>query len=314
MFLRSRKLNVMVATIAVLSLSVQIASVAAAHSSHPSPADHLKRTATTIDRSPSSIAATFETMLKKANQIPQAITYFKANLNKLSKDQATAMVLKLENAILVQEELIEKRLGNHKVQTALGKVHRDGQRIEQTIALTKDASLKKLLKEVYASGYQLVMSDAYIVPFMDYAVLIPFSSSVSPDIKEYIEIMAAETDRMMIPDEGNARLHEGLVTRALAMENFTKDYPKSQRTSTIKQKFDGYEFTIYYGMNHTPLFDYNTKIMQPEAVKAYHEILANKEAVHSPFLTQLQKFMNLVKKNKYKRTSEVDKFIQAKFG
>jgi hypothetical protein len=120
--------------------------------------------------------------------------------------------------------------------------------------------------------------------------------------------MTVESDQASVKDAGLVIGYQQLVNRALTQERFVQQFPKSNRTAQVRSLFDNYKIYTFYGTNNTPLFDYESKKMQPNAIKGYTALLQYTKTGNSPYLNLLRKFMDLAADNDYKLTKEVEKF------
>ncbi|WP_161487979.1 hypothetical protein [Paenibacillus glacialis] len=68
-----------------------------------------------------------------------------------------------------------------------------------------------------------------------------------------------------------------------------------------------------YGLNNTPLFDYVSKEMDPEAKETYLSLLAENTTTDSVYLKKLQAFMDVLKDNNYTLNATVEKYRKANF-
>jgi hypothetical protein len=164
------------------------------------------------------------------------------------------------------------------------------------------------LKEASASGYKLETAEGFFFPVVDYASLKPYNTYVSADIKAYIAIKAVESEQPSVKDAGLMIGYQQLVNRALSQEKFIQQYPKSARVNQVKALYNTYKTITFYGVNNTPLFDYESKKMTANAQKGYTLILTWNKVENSPYLTLLQKFMKLSAEHNYKLTTEVENF------
>ncbi|WP_440116259.1 hypothetical protein [Paenibacillus sp. QZ-Y1] len=72
---------------------------------------------------------------------------------------------------------------------------------------------------------------------------------------------------------------------------------------------NSYTLYTFYGLNNTPLFDYETNKMAANAQRGYNGVLQRLESVDSKFLTKLGAFMDVVKEAKYEKTAVVEKWL-----
>jgi hypothetical protein len=120
--------------------------------------------------------------------------------------------------------------------------------------------------------------------------------------------MAVELAQASLKDAAIVIGYRQLINRALSQEAFLAKYPKSNWAAQIESLFQSYKTLAYYGANNTPLFDYDKKTMQPNALKAYNAILKWIKPGSTPYLAILQKFIDLLAVIKYLLTPEIAKF------
>jgi hypothetical protein len=305
-----RKTTMTIAAMAALSLSIQFMSVAAASS--PSATASAQSAAAISGTTSTKTINAFEAYLAKG-QLPAAISYLKAHIDEVATSQATVMVLHLENALKKQLTAIQKRFEQSSVQTGIGKAYKRGATFDYVISRTKDSKLKALLKETRDSGYKLETAEGFFYPVIDYAAFRTYSASVNPDIDDYIAIMAVESDQTKVKDAALVIGYQQLVNRALAQERFLAKYPYSNRAPHIRNLFRSYELLTFYGVNNTPLFEYGSQKIQPNALRGYNGMLTWNNAKLSPYLTKLQEFMDLVANNENMLTEEVEKYRQSHY-
>lgn len=253
----------------------------------------------------------YNALLKKRGQLPQAFAFLNKHIGDVSKRQATLMTLHLENAVKKALPAMEARFNSTSVQTAIFKVYRFGDDFADVIKRTKDRKLIALLKEADASGYKLETAEGMFFPIVDYTKFRKYGAYVNPDIKAYFDIMAVESEKAVAKDAALTIGYQELVNRTLSMEQFVAKYPYSNRAAQVKTLFDRYKLFTFYGLSNTPLFDYNTKTIIPNAKKGYTLVLQYNKPSSSEYLTLLQKFMKLLKDENYKLTAKVEAFRSA---
>ena len=136
----------------------------------------------------------------------------------------------------------------------------------------------------------------------------PFFSVIVPvyNIKDYIDIMAEESNNIPAKDAELLISWDGVLTRAQSHESYIKKYGSSEKVDEVKQLYKKYVYFTLYGTDNTPLFSYDKKIMVPDAKTSYTSAVANGEG--SGFLKMLAGYVEVLEKNGYKLTSEVESF------
>ncbi|QYR23187.1 hypothetical protein KZ483_09835 [Paenibacillus sp. sptzw28] len=299
--------TVTLAVLAALTFSIQAEITAAASAYAGKSAASMTVNSALGDADSAKMTAHYEALLKKG-RLPEAIAYLSAHIGEVSSYPAMIMVLQLENAVKKALPSMDQQFAKTSVQESINKVYKFGDSFSDVMSRSKDSSLKSLLKEADASGYKLETAEGYFFPVINYAAFQKFRPYVTDDIQAYIDIMTVESNKASVKDAGLVIGYQELVNRALTQERFVQQFPNSNRTVQVRSLFDRYKIYTFYGTNNTPLFDYESKKMQPNAIKGYTALLQYTKNGNSPYLNLLRKFMNLAADNNYKLTSEVEKY------
>jgi len=249
-------------------------------------------------------------MLYKKNGLPAADAYLESHIKKVTKHHATLMVLQLENARMKALSAMTDRLLVPNVQDKMIKAYKLNDSFTKLMERTQDSDLRALLKEARDSGYRLVMLEGSLYPIMNYMAFQKYISYVKPDIKQYINIMAVETSNLAADDGALVIGYQEVLNRALNQERFLNEYPKSNRVQQVKNLMNNYTLYTFYGLNNTPLFDYETNKMTANAQKGYKAVLQRNSSEDSAFLTKLEKFMDVVTEANFEKTAAVEKWLE----
>ncbi|WP_340031845.1 hypothetical protein NSQ20_03885 [Paenibacillus sp. FSL K6-1122] len=260
--------------------------------------------------SSTTIYKTFQSMLYKKNGLPAADIYLESHINQVTTYHATLMVLQLENARNKALTAMTDRLLVPNVQDKMIKAYKWNDSFTQLMSRTNDTSLRALLQQARDSGYRLVMLEGSLYPIMNYMAFQKYISYVKPDIKQYINIMAVETSNLAADDGALVIGYQEILNRALNQERFLNEYPKSNRVQQVKNLMNNYTLYTFYGLNNTPLFDYETNKMTANAQKGYKAVLQRNSSEDSSFLTKLEKFMDIVTEAKFEKTTAVEKWLE----
>ncbi|PQZ99004.1 MULTISPECIES: hypothetical protein [unclassified Paenibacillus] len=260
--------------------------------------------------SSTTIYKTFQSMLYKKNGLPAADIYLESHINQVTTYHATLMVLQLENARNKALTAMTDRLLVPNVQDKMIKAYKWNDSFTQLMSRTNDASLRALLQQARDSGYRLVMLEGSLYPIMNYMAFQKYISYVKPDIKQYINIMAVETSNLAADDGALVIGYQEVLNRAMNQERFLNEYPKSNRVQQVENLMNNYTLYTFYGLNNTPLFDYETNKMTANAQKGYKAVLQRNSSEDSAFLTKLEKFMDIVTEAKFEKTATVEKWLE----
>ncbi|MBY0203641.1 hypothetical protein [Paenibacillus cucumis (ex Kampfer et al. 2016)] len=257
-----------------------------------------------------AIYKSFQNMLYKKNGLPAADRFLESKISQVTPYHATLMVLQLENARFKALTAITDRMLVPNVQDQMQKIYNWNNSFTQLMSRTKDTSLRSLLQQARDSGYRLTMIEGYLYPIMNYAAFEKYTSYVNEDIKQYIRIMAVETSNIASEDGGLMIGYQDMLNRALNQERFLNDFPKSNRKNQVQMLMNQYTLYTFYGLDNTPLFDYDTNVMVPNAQKGYKAVLQRNTSEDSAFLKKLNAFMDVIAESKFERTEAVDKWLE----
>jgi hypothetical protein len=98
-----------------------------------------------------------------------------------------------------------------------------------------------------------------------------------------------------------------VVNRALEAEKFLAKHNTSLKADAIKELYQKYETIALFGLNNTPLFDYEKQTMDEEAKNAYEKAIATDDG-SSVILNILKNYMGILKTTNYKLTKEVEEY------
>jgi len=296
--------TLLTATAIAMLLQTAVAPVAGIASA--APATNTKVTSAAS----SAIYKSFQTMLYKKNGLPAADRYLESKISQVTPYHATLMVLQLENARFKALDAITDRMLVPNVQDQMQKIYKWNDSFTQLMSRTKDKNLRSLLQQARDSGYRLTAIEGSLYPIMNYAAFDKYTSYVNKDIKQYIRIMAVETNNISTEDGGLMIGYQEMLNRALNQEQFLKDFPDSNRKNRVQMLMNEYTLYTFYGLDNTPLFDYDTNIMDANAQKGYKAVLQRTASEDSDFVKKLDAFMNVVAESKFEKTEAVDKWLE----
>lgn len=256
-----------------------------------------------------AIYTTFQSKLKQKNGLIAADAYLTNRITQVTSHHLTLMVLQLENARLRSLTAMTDRMLVPNVQDKMMKIYQWNDTFTGLMKRTQDSSLQSLLKEARDSGYKLVMIEGSLYPIMNYSAFQKYNTNLKPDISSYMNIMAAETKKIPAEDGGLLIGYQEILLRARNQELFLELYPTSNRVKQVQNLLDSYTMYTFYGLNNTPLFDYETNKMVPNAQKGYTAVIQRLATTDSPFLDKLASFMDVVSEAKYEKTTAVEAWL-----
>jgi len=171
-------------------------------------------------------------------------------------------------------------------------------------------NLNMFLTEVSETGYRIVSSEGVFYPIINYNYYEKYKSSLTDDMRSYIEIMVMESNNPPAEDGGLVIGWDELIKRALTQEAFINSYPESLKIDGIKELHKRYVRFALFGLDNTPLFDFETKTLDEEIKEIYKEAININE--DSKFIDTLEEYLNLLEKNDDLETDEVLTFRKNK--
>lgn len=252
-----------------------------------------------------SIIKEFEALLAEENlSIADIIQYINNNKSLSSKETATMMVERLEGEQEYYLSLIEEELASEEVQSLLIEAMLDGVDYKDP-ANIQDEDVKSLLNKAIINGYSIDQAEGYVYPIIDYSIYEDFSSYINEDVGTYYNIMATEATRPFAKDAALTISWDEVIYRALATEVFLDLYGSSTKANLINDLHNRYVRIALHGLDNTPLFEHETKVMDEEAKAVYDTAVDNYP--DSKFISTLKDFMEIVVKNDYILNDEVIK-------
>ncbi|MNS18293.1 hypothetical protein D3C72_499830 [compost metagenome] len=299
----------------MLGLSVTLTAGLAGTSFSTSISAAAQPTSIVTAKSSNEVFQVYESYIKKPSKLAVARQYLLKNISKVSSYPAMIMTLHLENAQRAQLDASSEKIYPSNVQKALDTAYRKKKDLSyQTLLnLIKDSKIRSLLIEARDKGYKVGTGEGMYFLTMDYEGFKPFKPYVTKDIAAYIDIMATQTNQPALSDAAIVITWDELIKRTLAMENFVKSYPKSNRTKAVKLEYEGLKFNVFYGSSNTPVYNENSKhqftTLLPKVRKAY-EAAIQKGTAASQLLTTIKQALKLLDSNEGKWSKELDRYLK----
>ncbi len=267
-------------------------------------------TSTSIkDDKDSKLMEDFKALTAGNASIVEYVGFIDTNISHVTTENADLMVSELEKRQKEYlAELDEKFYKGEKIQSYLSKAFSQSFDINDIYKI-EDAEIKELLNKTRDSGYKVETAEGMFFPVLDYEFYKKYSNHVTDDIKAYIDLMAVESDKTPAKDAALVINWEDILKRAIGQEAFIEKYKNSAKINEVRDLYKKYLTFALFGANNTPLFSYDLKKMVPDAQKAYMDALENSS--QNEFNKTIKDFMELLKKENFKLTDEVEKFRKA---
>lgn len=260
-----------------------------------------------------AIINSFNKLIQDGSNEKDVINFIKQNIASVSKENASTLVLGLED--LQKQKLAEEQKyfeGDKNAkpiisEEILKKAQKEiqGSFSMDMISNIKDVQLRNGLNDIKDRGYRIIAPEGMYNAVIDYNMYKQFESFVTLDIKDYIDILAVETDKRTQEDAALIISADQLLNRAISCESFIKKYPLSKRIKAVKDLCSTYLTYYLYGLNNTPAFNYQNKELIQNFKESYDKVMLN--STNSRIIKGLQQYIKVIVKNNYKLNDQVEK-------
>lgn len=247
----------------------------------------------------------FDKLVNDGVDIKEYISFIDENIEFLSEENAIKLIIKMEE--LQKEYLVklEDEYNKDNIQAKLLQLFETEYDLAKLVPENaKDEDVKRILKDTKELGYKVETAEGMFFPVIDYAFYEKYSQYLTEDMKDYISIMAVESDKIPAKDAALVISWEELLERAFNMESFLEKHKDSVKYEDIKSLYSKYVSFIVYGLNNTPLFKYEDNTMNEKAKDAYRNAI-DKDGNLSKML---KGYYEVIEKNGFKLTEEVKKY------
>ncbi|MFD1886320.1 hypothetical protein [Paenibacillus wenxiniae] len=259
----------------------------------------------------------FVQQLQKPTTLAQARATLLKSISQFDRYRATIAVLQLENAYNKHRSFADDLIYSSTVQLALENVYKPGMTMKQAAAAVTGKTARQALQQLSDMGYRLQTVEGSYYPDIDYPAFSPLLPYVTPDIRDYMNIMATEAKAPTMDDNGIMITPTELLKRGLMIESFVNTYATSNRRAEMVRQYKNSQLNIFYGALNTPVFDANTMKMNSEFEADYRKVLAGYTADQikkSVILTDLSALFQLLKQTNGKQPDQVKQFLNQRLG
>lgn len=244
----------------------------------------------------------YETIISSDITLSEYIDFISKNISELSSDNASKLIIKLEEMQKSNLETLEgKYLTTDNIQSKLDETFGPNYDLSNIdIDNIKDEEVKKIIEETKSLGYKVEVTEGMFFPIIDYGFYKKYSDYVSIDIKDYINIMAVESDKIPAKDAGLIISWNEVVDRVFNQEEFIVTHKDSIKIDDMKKLYDQYVYIVLYGMDNTPLFDYHSKTMNADVKAAYKNAITRQ----SKLSEILKEYYEILEKDDFKLTDK----------
>jgi len=246
----------------------------------------------------------YEKLMSQKTDIREYISFADENIEFLSEENAAKLIIQMEE---LQKEYLDELENEYYCmdQSILFQLYEPEYNLANLVPENvEDEEVKRILKETYELGYKVDTSEGIFFPIIDYSFYEKYSQYLTEDMKDYIGIMAVESDKMPAKDAGLVISWEEVLERAFNQESFLEKHKESVKYEDIKNLYSKYVTFIVYGIDNTPLFKHVESTMNDEAKIAYQNSI-DKDSNLSRILKE---YYEVIEREGFKLTDNVKKF------
>ncbi|MFC4104090.1 hypothetical protein [Paenibacillus xanthanilyticus] len=218
------------------------------------------------------IVAEYEALKTKQADAKERLAFLDANLAKLPADEADRIMRDMLAFYEQDLEPAQQRLADQRIDEQLAAI--EWPITPEKLNQVTDDKVKRAIENVWAEGYKLEATEGMIFPVVDYGLLKKHAGSLSPQLVDYIALLALESDEKSSSDAGLVISWDQLAERTLAHEAYLTRYPDAPEFARVKQLFQNYLSMYLYGLNNTPVFDFDTYKLAEEVKASYTKTVA----------------------------------------
>lgn len=160
-----------------------------------------------------------------------------------------------------------------------------------------------------AAGFRLETAEGSIFPVPDWKQYEAFfAGKTTPPMADFIRQRTYENLNIIWNDGGLIKPVEQIVDRAGFWESFNNRYPHFVLNKETKDSEKWMRFLVVNGSDNTPIYDWETKAIQPEFRKSWE--YAQKKYPNSRLAAYVKEMTDLCARNNWKYTDEVRYFIE----
>lgn len=244
------------------------------------------------------------------NNFPNSLEFIHSNKDSFSKDDNTYLLLKYiekldelsYNKSIQINNLFTKHQKNNNFNFLFEKYGLNIERLNSIEYLNRDKVLKdeEELKENIIDniglGYKLASSEGIYYYVNNYQLLLDlFNENITNEYKDYLDILALDINKAFMNDGNLTISMDELSQRILLVESYEMIYPYSDFLNKVRDIYEQYLYSYFYGDNHNPNFDIDTLIIKADILKEYEKTIEQYE--YTNFANIVKEFMESLKEN-----------------
>ena len=234
----------------------------------------------------------FERLQAGQSEAKDYLAFFDEHLAALPQDDADRLMQKLlafygEDLLKTQDKFAEEA-----VLQALGEL--GWPILDEQLKQIKDAAVRQTVLGALAGGYKLETAEGMVFPVVDYGALKKYNPALSEKMQDFIALLALDSDAKMASDGGLVITWDELAKRTAAAEQYFTQYAGTPEAEQAKKLFYTRYLTTYlYGLDNTPIFDFDTFKLTDEVKASYEHTVKTYPGTKTA--AAVQGFLNVLK-------------------
>lgn len=214
----------------------------------------------------------FVNIIESKNQPDKIIAFIDDNIGKLSQLEGDKMIDSLEKVLKDNIDTFTDRilaLDKNDQLMAIG----GGENFfpESKIEDIEGKELREEVQGLYKDMYKLVNLEGEFYPIIDYDKLRSYNNYITDEWKEYIGIMAMDSEMIPFVDGAFAISFDELADRIIKTENYLNKYLDGQRQEEMLLLYENKLIAYLEGLPNTPLADSSTKKIFDDVLASYEK-------------------------------------------
>ncbi len=226
-----------------------------------------------VEEDEDTLIEEFADILDKEEEPDKIISFIDNNLDKLGELEGDIMIDGLEKKLIENEDsttdkIFELDKNNEIIEIWENNNYEFG---ESQIGLIKDNDLKAELQKSYDNMYKLVNLEGQFFNVIDYARLQKYNDYLTDEWKDYLAIMARDSEDLPMADGGLRISYDELAKRLILTENYLNSYVEGGRREEMLELYENKIDVYLKGVPNTPIADRDTNIITDEVLSSYEK-------------------------------------------
>ncbi len=222
-----------------------------------------------------AIMKDFDELLTSEARPYQVILFIDENISNISPENAGLMLERLESIQKNYKQFYTDLLFEDDWQIKLADIFNHDIEIKDLDEITDD-QLKKTVTEIFDGGFKLIALEGSFYPYADYNFLKKYSDYLSQQFRDYLNVMANESDKIYSRDAALTISWDELASRLINCEEFLVLYPEdSVRKKEVGDLYMKYLVSYMIGQNNTPSYSYDNNKINQEVLDSYSKLISD---------------------------------------